>query len=77
VTNAARHGNAQTVRVELTNRHPLRLHIADDGRGFDPASTKVHGHGLVSMRERAEDIGARLALVSGHGAGTEIRVELP
>jgi signal transduction histidine kinase len=77
VTNAARHGNARMVRVELSNRHPLRLYIADDGRGFDPASTTARGHGLVSMRERAEDIGASLALVSGHGAGTEVRVELP
>jgi signal transduction histidine kinase len=77
VTNAARHGHAQTVRVELSNGHPLRLYIVDDGRGFDPASTPARGHGLVSMRGRAEEIGARLALVSGQGAGTKVRVELP
>jgi signal transduction histidine kinase len=77
VTNAARHGHAQTVRVELSNGHPLRLHIVDDGRGFDPASMPARGHGLVSMRGRAEEIGARLALVSGQGAGTKVRVELP
>jgi signal transduction histidine kinase len=77
VTNAARHGDAQTVRVELSDNRPLCLYIADDGRGFDPASPPARGHGLVSMRERAEEIGARLALVSGQGAGTEVRVELP
>jgi signal transduction histidine kinase len=77
VTNAARHGHAQTVRVELSHGNPLRLYIVDDGRGFDPASTPARGHGLVSMRGRAEEIGARLALVSAQGAGTKVRVELP
>jgi NarL family two-component system sensor histidine kinase LiaS len=55
----------------------LHLSIADDGVGFDPATATRHGYGLVSMRERAEEIGARLALVSDRGAGTEVRVELP
>ncbi|HZC12697.1 MAG TPA: ATP-binding protein, partial [Thermoleophilaceae bacterium] len=77
VTNAARHGRARTVRVELRSGHPLHLSIADDGVGFDPATATRHGYGLVSMRERAEEIGARLALVSDRGAGTEVRVELP
>jgi signal transduction histidine kinase len=77
VTNAARHGRARTVRVELRSGHPLHLSIADDGVGFDPATATQHGYGLVSMRERAEEIGARLALVSDREAGTEVRVELP
>jgi len=76
VANAARHGRAKTVRVELTARDALRLHIVDDGVGFDPAAERA-GYGLVSMRERAEEIGARLAIASRPGRGTEVRVELP
>jgi signal transduction histidine kinase len=77
VANAARHGRAETVRVELSARDRLRLRIADDGVGFDPgAASAQSGYGMVSMRERAEEIGARLAVASRPGEGTEVRVEL-
>lgn len=76
VANAARHGHARTVRVELASGDPLRLSIVDDGVGFDPAAPRG-GYGLVSMRERAEQIGARLAVASRPGRGTEVSVELP
>lgn len=77
VANAARHGHAETVRVELTNGDGLCLRIADDGVGFDPNVSSSDGHGLMSMRERAEAIGATLAVMSRPGIGTEVRVELP
>jgi signal transduction histidine kinase len=75
VANAARHARAETVRVELTANESLRLSVVDDGVGFDPAAPHT-GYGLVCMRERAEEIGARLAVASGPGRGTEVRVEL-
>jgi signal transduction histidine kinase len=78
VANAARHGRAETVHVELSGGDRLRLRIADDGVGFDPAAAAARrGYGMVSMRERAEEIGARLAVASRPGEGTEVRVELP
>jgi signal transduction histidine kinase len=77
VANAARHGHAETVRVELSAGDPIRLRIVDDGVGFDPDAPPSGGYGLVSMRERAEEIGARLAVASRPGGGTEVRVELP
>ena len=73
VTNA-RHGNATTVRVELST-HPLRLRVVDDGTGFDPALPAA-GFGLGGMRERAELVGAELSVRSGPGTGTEVAVEL-
>jgi signal transduction histidine kinase len=80
VTNAARHGDAGLVRVELENEHGLLLRIADDGRGFDAVSTKRRkngGFGLVSMSERARSIGAVFSVDSRRGAGTTVEVELP
>lgn len=70
----ARHGNASTVRVELT-ADPLRLRVVDNGTGFDPA-VSAPGFGLGGMRERAELVGAELSVRSGPGAGTEVAVEL-
>ena len=83
VTNAARHGEASLVRVELEtddNDHSARLRIADDGRGFDILSTprtRNGGFGLVSMSERAQAIGAKFHVESSRGVGTTVEVKLP
>jgi nitrate/nitrite-specific signal transduction histidine kinase len=50
------------------------LTIRDDGRGFDPAHTAPDRLGLGIMRERADAIGATLAIDSQSGQGTTVRV---
>lgn len=75
VTNAARHGHADTVTIELRRDGALRLRIIDDGTGFDPRAAP--GFGLTSMRERAAAAGGELTLASGDGQGTVIEVVLP
>ena len=79
VTNAARHGKAEHIRVELSERPELRVCIADDGVGFDPIALEQESgrHGIVGMRERAEQIGGQLRVQSRPGEGTEISVMLP
>jgi signal transduction histidine kinase len=78
VANAARHGGAATILVELAPGSPLHLRVVDDGVGFDPAcGVPGGGHGVPSMRERAAAIGAHLTLRSRPGQGTEILVRLP
>jgi signal transduction histidine kinase len=74
--NAVRHGGAACVRVALSGE-PLRLHVQDDGRGFDPAASSSGGFGLTSMRERAEGLGATFDIGSGPGEGTTVRVIWP
>jgi signal transduction histidine kinase len=84
VTNAARHGRAGLVRVELENGNGngngVQLRIADDGSGFDvgaPTHRSDGGFGLVSMSERAQAIGAAFRVESRRGAGTTVEVRLP
>ena len=80
VTNAARHGKATAVKIELANGRGIRLRISDNGTGFDPAQTELSelsGFGLTSMRERAEELGGNLNVRSRPGAGTQIEVALP
>ena len=79
ITNAARHGVARAVRVELRRGDALRLRIVDDGAGFDPDAPphRGRGFGLTSMRERAEGAGGVLRVALRPGKGTEIEVVLP
>jgi signal transduction histidine kinase len=79
VTNAARHGQAEHIRVELSRHRERLVTIADDGVGFDPLSVHANGsrHGLVGMHERAALVGAELHVQSRPGEGTEIVLALP
>jgi ligand-binding sensor domain-containing protein/signal transduction histidine kinase len=75
--NIARHAGASSVEVALeTLPGALRLTVRDDGRGFD-ADAPHEGHGLGSLRRRAAELGATLAIRSGAGRGTEIVLTVP
>ena len=50
----------------------------DHGEGFDVGATearlgRTRSLGLISMRERAENVGGTLEIRSALGAGTEVR----
>lgn len=78
--NALRHGRARSVTVTLALAgDPARVEVADDGVGFDPGDPRHEGHhlGLVSMRERAADLGGTLTVNSAPGRGTMVVVEFP
>lgn len=74
VLNAARHGGARSIRVELSPNGKV-LRVVDDGEGFDAARLSGDGFGLVSMRERAQAVGGDLRLDSIPGKGTTVEVE--
>jgi len=81
LTNVARHARARQVRITLgADESSVRLEIADNGMGFDPAAAgKRDGQatwGLTTMRERAESVGARCRVEAAPGSGTKIVVEL-
>lgn len=81
VTNSVRHARAREIVVSV-NRTPERLllRIADDGIGFSPeeVSGATDGHfGLLGMRERAQRLGATLALDGAVGKGTTITLDIP
>jgi signal transduction histidine kinase len=77
VSNAARHGEASTVTVALSNTDSIRVSVVDDGKGFDPDAPRRRGFGLTSMRERAEARGATVTVESQPGKGTKVEVVLP
>jgi signal transduction histidine kinase len=80
--NVRRHAHASHARVSVTrNDGGLHLEIGDDGVGFDPAlpipPQRGPRFGLAAMRERAQAVGGKLEVVSGPGAGTILRLDLP
>ena len=78
VTNAVRHGRADTIKVKLSGEGGIRLRIEDNGIGFTPDMRAGEGaFGLVSMRERARASGADLRLRTWPGRGTQVEVVLP
>jgi signal transduction histidine kinase len=78
LSNVARHARATHVRVALQlTRGQLTLTIADDGRGFDPATVNGGHYGLKGLRERAELVGATLDIVSAQPHGTTLTLSAP
>jgi two-component system, NarL family, sensor histidine kinase DegS len=80
--NAHKYARGAQVIIRLARQAGrLILSIRDDGPGFDPHEVaRRAGHsnwGLISMRERAELIGARFSVASSPGHGTEVTVSLP
>lgn len=76
LNNVARHSKAAHAAVELEaadGRVTLLVH--DDGCGFEPGAFGPTHLGLRSMRERAEEVGAELRIVSAPDDGTQIRLE--
>jgi PAS domain S-box-containing protein len=74
LNNIVKHAKATQVIVTLRLDGNIRLSIADNGVGFDPASVPADHLGTKIMRERAEAIGATYSLYSEPGEGTQISV---
>jgi signal transduction histidine kinase len=76
LANAARHAQAQRVRVSLSQEDSrLTLAVSDDGRGFDPGDVDAERHlGIRGMQERAEMVGGTLEIESEPGQGTMVRL---
>lgn len=80
VHNAVRHGEPAAIEVRVRmDAEEMAVEVLDDGHGFDVAAQGGRaGHfGLRGLTERAERIGASLAITSRPGFGTLVRVTVP
>ncbi|TYT26345.1 hypothetical protein FZO89_08770 [Luteimonas viscosa] len=80
LTNVARHAGASHVEVAVEveddgQQRALVLRVSDDGRGIDPA--RPGGLGLLTMRERAAQLGGSVTIAPRPGGGTVVRATLP
>ena len=75
LTNAARHGHADLLEVQLSSdARGLRLAIEDDGRAHWPLR---EGHGLTGMRERIHALGGGLQIGRSARGGVRIDAVFP
>ena len=76
LTNVVRHAGARTCRVALeVVGSDLVVEVVDDGTGI-PAGTPT-GVGLVSLRERAAELGGECRIECPDSRGTVVRARLP
>ena len=76
LANTRKYASAQHATIRLAST-PTSVHIevADDGRGFDPATVTCSG--LRGLADRIEALGGSLRVVSRPGEGTRVNAELP
>jgi signal transduction histidine kinase len=78
LNNVVKHAQATNVRVLLEFKpEQMQICVSDNGQGFDPhARQSGDGRhlGLISMRERAAEIGGSMELHSAPGQGTQVIV---
>ena len=83
LTNAARHAQANRVRIRLEREEStVAGFIEDDGQGFDVEEvagreTSERGAGLLGIRERVASLGGRFRIQSRPGQGTRLSLEIP
>ena len=76
LTNISKHANAQSASVTLAaDDQQLFLTICDDGVGV-PSQPEM-GIGLLSMRERAEELGGILSVQANEPTGSCVVAHFP
>ncbi|HLM07324.1 MAG TPA: sensor histidine kinase [Blastococcus sp.] len=80
LANVRRHASATAVVLRVSQvgageSAQVSVHVEDDGVGFDPESAP--GVGLAGLRDRAEEVGGTVDVVSTPGEGTRVTVRVP
>ncbi|MGH7182006.1 MAG: PAS domain-containing protein, partial [Nitrospiraceae bacterium] len=80
--NVSKHSGTAHARVSVwIENRILHLCVSDDGAGFNLTNGSVAGKatkfGLFSIRERMEDLGGRMSIVSAPGQGTKVTLIVP
>jgi PAS domain S-box-containing protein len=77
LTNIAKHAGASMVHVEVKSCDSfLDLTLHDNGKGFS-GGTKIGGHGIFGMIERARYLGGSMEVGSEEGRGTTAHLRIP
>ncbi|TCM45209.1 sensor histidine kinase [Kribbella sp. VKM Ac-2568] len=72
VTNVIRHSGAKRCRIELGKSS---IEVIDDGKGPTP-SGEMSGHGLIGLRERANQTGATVTVGTAPNGGFRLAVRV-
>ncbi|GAF65704.1 sensor histidine kinase [Alkalihalobacillus trypoxylicola] len=77
-SNILRHAKASKIEFHLKQlSHELRLRVVDNGVGFQNQEVQNHSYGLQTMKERMNEVGGTLEIVSVPKKGTQIIAKVP
>ncbi|WP_312392201.1 histidine kinase [Chryseobacterium sp.] len=78
IQNSIKHSQCKNIYISLTTSETeeWKLHLQDDGKGFDRSKITSNGIGLTNMKNRASVIGADYILESNEAAGTSLSIIL-
>ncbi len=78
ISNMLRHSKASLFQFKLYKKEErIFLKLEDNGIGFDLRNQKKSSYGLNTMKERIEDLGGRIDLLSYPNKGTRIHIIVP
>jgi len=73
-----KHAHATNFSARISfDSDAVHLELRDNGDGFDVDGINGEGIGLIGMKERADQIGATVNVVSEPGNGTKITAVSP
>ncbi|WP_088102654.1 HAMP domain-containing sensor histidine kinase [Halalkalibacter urbisdiaboli] len=78
ISNILRHAKATHVEFQLKQtRQEIKVKIIDNGIGFHSDTIKHGSYGMQTMRERVNEVGGVLQVVSVPSKGTQIEAKVP
>ncbi len=78
INNITKHADASEASIRFSfGDNMLKLVIADNGKGFDPANNDANGNGIMNMKERIQLLKGECNVNSIKEKGTEIVFEIP
>ncbi|HEY6072618.1 MAG TPA: ATP-binding protein, partial [Anaerolineales bacterium] len=77
--NIEKHSHATNVQILVTwHGGILDISVADNGRGFDPASVRKDEHfGLDILQERINALKGKMTIYSSADSGTVVSISVP
>ena len=78
ITNAIKHAKASKIKININQKtdKDIILKVTDNGIGFDTSDIKTKGFGLDNIKQRIEQINARIKIDSNN-SGTKITIIIP
>jgi signal transduction histidine kinase len=77
MNNAMKYSDSEVVIFKIyTSAENIIMEVTDKGKGFDLSRAK-YGSGINGMRHRAEEVNAKLELITASEQGTTARVLIP
>lgn len=78
LNNAVKYSGAAEVHLSIRwTSEQVEVRIADEGRGFDPATVPADRNGLVNLRQRMQEVAGSCEVISAPSRGCTVVLRVP